>query len=76
MFPVGNILTTTDATPNGKHSYYDVGHPGPLVELLKPWMPTIFTKIYIVVVVIFGSVRKVVLLWIEFSYGSSSLLQK
>ena len=73
MFPVGNLLTTTDTTPIWKHSYYDVGHPGPLVKLLQPWMPTILTKINIIVVVVFTSVRKVVLLEIEFSYGSSSL---
>ena len=76
MFPVGNILITTDAALNGKHSNYDVGHPGPLVKLLQPWMPTIFTKINIVVVVVFTSVRKVVLLVFEFSYGSSGLRVK
>ena len=76
MFPVGNILTTTDAALNGKHCYYDVGHPGPLVRLLQPWMPTILTKINIIVIVVFASVRKVVLLEHEFSYGSSCLLQK
>ena len=76
MFPVGNILTTTDAVPNGKHCYYDVGHPGPLVGLLQPWMPSIFTKLNNFVIVVLASVRKVVLLEHEFSYGSSSLLKK